>query len=71
MLRYCAEGLALKEIADAGCNPFSSKDHVRVREMTLRDGLQSFPRTLRTAAKIEIYNLLVSLGLKNFKLRPS
>lgn len=36
--------------------------------MTLRDGLQSFPRTVPTTAKIQIYDLLVSAGLKNLQV---
>lgn len=37
---------------------------VRVRDVTLRDGLQSLPAVVPTAAKVEVYRLLVAAGIE-------
>jgi len=41
---------------------------VRVRDVTLRDGLQSLRAVLPTEAKLEIYNALVSAGVRDLQV---
>lgn len=41
---------------------------VRVRDMTLRDGLQSLPAVLPTSAKVEIYDALVRAGVRDLQV---
>jgi hydroxymethylglutaryl-CoA lyase len=41
---------------------------VRVRDMTLRDGLQSIPPVLPTALKLEIYDGLVAAGVSELQI---
>lgn len=47
---------------------FDTTSRVRIRDVTLRDGLQSFASILPTNTKIEIYNALVSLGIKDLQI---
>jgi hydroxymethylglutaryl-CoA lyase len=41
---------------------------VRVRDTTLRDGLQSRPEILPTSSKVEIYGALVSAGIRELQI---
>src|SRR5258708_16023245 len=47
---------------------FKASPAVRVRDMTLRDGLQSLPAILETEQKLEVYNALVSAGIRNLQI---
>jgi hydroxymethylglutaryl-CoA lyase len=49
-------------------NPFRTKSKVRVRDVTLRDGLQSIRTILPTESKLEIYNALVSAGVSDLQV---
>ena len=41
---------------------------VRVRDMTLRDGLQSLPQVLPLAAKLELYDALAAANVTDFQV---
>ena len=41
---------------------------VRIRDMTLRDGLQSIKRVLSTESKLELYEALVSAGVRDLQV---
>ena len=50
-------------------NPFDSLPRtVRIRDMTLRDGLQSLPAVLPTSAKLEIYDALTRAGVRDLQV---
>lgn len=50
-------------------NPFRSLPRrVQLRDVTLRDGLQSLPRVLPLTTKLDIYNALASAGLTNLQV---
>jgi hydroxymethylglutaryl-CoA lyase len=49
-------------------NPFRTKSKVRVRDVTLRDGLQSVRTILPTESKLEIYDALVSAGISDLQV---
>jgi hydroxymethylglutaryl-CoA lyase len=47
---------------------FPNTPKIRIRDMTLRDGLQSLSTILPTESKIEIYNALVSAGVNDLQV---
>src|SRR5919202_3625941 len=49
--------------------PFGSLPRqVRVRDMTLRDGLQSLPQVLPLAVKLELYEALATANVADFQV---
>lgn len=54
--------------SDSALGPFRTTSFVRVRDMTLRDGLQSIPAILSTKSKLDIYDALVTAGLEDLQV---